>query len=54
MEGIEVVGEQDEGEAGSVEEEEAGGCLVGDLDGDLEEWSGKMASESRSMDLLTC
>ncbi len=53
MEGVEVVGEEDEGEAGSVEEE-AGGCLVGDLDGDLEEWSGKMASESRSMDLLTC
>ncbi len=52
MEGIEVVGEEVEGEAGSVEE--AGGCLVGDLDRDLEEWSGKMASESRSMDLLTC
>jgi hypothetical protein len=54
MEGIEVVDEEDEGEAGSVGEEEAGGCLVGDLDGDLEEWSGNMASESRSMDLLTC
>jgi hypothetical protein len=32
MEGIEVEDEEDEGEAGSVEEEEAGGCLVGDLE----------------------
>jgi hypothetical protein len=50
MVGIEVVDGEDEGEAGSVEEEEAGGCLVGDL----EEISGKIASDSRSMDLLTC
>ena len=44
MEGIEVVDE----------EEEERGCLVGDLEGDLEERSGKMTSDSRSMDLLTC
>jgi hypothetical protein len=46
MEGIEVVDEE--------VEEEAGGCLVGDLEGDFEERSEKMASDSRSMDLLTC
>jgi hypothetical protein len=50
MEGIEVVDEEDEGEAGSVEEEEAGGCLVGDL----RERSGNKVPDSRSMDLLTC
>jgi hypothetical protein len=44
MEGIEVVDE----------EEEERGCLVGDLEGDLEERSGKMASDSRSRDLFTC
>jgi len=46
MEGIEVVDEEEEGEAGV--------CLVGDFEGDLEERSGKMASDSRSRDLLTC
>jgi hypothetical protein len=50
MEGIEVEDEEDEGEACNVEDEEAGGCLVGDLG----ERSGKMTSDSRSMDLLTC
>jgi hypothetical protein len=43
---MEVVEEEEEGEAG--------GCLVGDLEGDLEERSGKMVSDSRSRDLFTC